>query len=111
MSLNQIEISLLTRQALNPRPMKSWAERKREQRAKAAARTPTGKLLVTAENIQRSLIDAIADAIRSGTHDLTVADLIQMASRRFPIPSVAEIAINSRLTTRKSSRTGGPSND
>lgn len=109
-SLNALEISLLTKAALNPRPKKSWADYKRSQRQKAAARTPEGCMLVSTENIQRSLIDAMADLMKSGNTEATIADLINSASNRFPIPEVAQIAIRQRLATRKSSR-GGQSND
>jgi hypothetical protein len=90
--------------------MKSWADYKRNQRARQKARTPEGRLLVTGDNIARSLVDAIAEAVRSGTIDTTISDLIATASHRFPIPLVAEAAIKARLATRKS-RAGGPSND
>lgn len=101
LNLNQLEIELLTRAALNPKPSITWADRKRIQRAAAKSRTPEGKLLVTAENISRSLLDAISHAIRSGNHTLPISDIITIASTRFPVPQIAETAIRSRLAARK----------
>jgi hypothetical protein len=111
-SLNQLEIALLTKLALNPAPQKSWAERKRSQRARQAARTPEGRLLVTSDNITRSLIDAISTAIKSGHTDTSITEVIRQSSERFPVPLVAEACIRTRLASRKPVQGhGGPDHE
>jgi hypothetical protein len=101
MSLNNLEIALLTRAALNPKPPKSWADYKRSQRQRAAARSLAGKMLVTAASIDRALLDAMAELTRSGNGSEPLATVIDLASHRFPIPAVAKLAIQARLTNRK----------
>ncbi|WP_374650274.1 hypothetical protein [Dongia sp.] len=100
-SLNNLELAMLTHAALSPRPTKTWADRKREQRAKAQARTPTGKLLVNANTIDRALLDAMAHLMRSANSNEPLATVVELASHRFPIPAVARLAIEARLMNRK----------
>lgn len=43
----------------------------------------------------------MAELTRSGNKSAVLATMVEIASQRFPIPAVAEIAIRNRLATRK----------
>lgn len=106
-SLNQVELALLMKAVTNPRPKTSNAEYKRRSRAKAASLSRNGKVAFNSESMNRALIDALAHAIRSGTPDLPISDIIRIASHRFPIPVIAEASITQRLAARKPAQRHG----
>jgi hypothetical protein len=101
-TLNQIEIEVLTRLAMKPRDQKSLnRDYKRRSRERAKQLSKNGKLAFNAESSNLSILDAMADAIRNGNTSATVADIVAMASTRFPVPAIAEAAIRARLAARK----------
>jgi hypothetical protein len=111
-TLNQIELAMLTRAALNQKPKTTSAEYKRRSRARAVARSQGGKIAFNSETMNRALLSALASLVQSGNLNEPISTVLQIASEQFGIPAVAEIAIRTRLATRKPTQaSGGPSNE